>query len=103
MSLLSGNDGHRPGRAVSGWGLQGLVRRAELLAWLLASPTHLGLSAAEIGERCALYEGVSATYRVVLADLRVLEDYYCWVSRDKGRPNRWSVTSLGARAEPQLP
>jgi hypothetical protein len=90
-------------RAFSGTRLQGLVRRAHLLEWLLASPTHQGLSAAQIGERCPLYEGVRDTYRVALADLRVMEDYHCWVSRDQGRPNRWSVTALGARAEPQLP
>ena len=79
------------------------MRRAQLLEWLLASPTHVGLSAAEIAKRCPLFEGERDAYRVALADLRVMEDYYCWVSRDAGRPNRWSVTALGARAEPQLP
>ena len=90
-------------QAYSGRRLQGLVRRGQLLEWLRASPTHLGLSAAEIGERCPLYEGVTDTYRVALADLRAMEDFHCWVSRDQGRPNRWSVTSLGAQAEPPLP
>lgn len=89
--------------SLTGWRLQGLVRRAQLLAWLLESPTHLELSAADIGKRCPLYDGVKDTYRVALADLRVMEDYYCWVSRDHGRPNRWTVTAFGARAEPQLP
>jgi hypothetical protein len=90
-------------REFRGRRLQGLVRRAELLAWLRASPTHLELSAAEIGRRCPLYHGVTDTYRTALGDLRVMEDYHCWVSRDSGRPNRWSVTALGARAVPQLP
>ena len=104
MSEVSTTDpSSPPWRAFSGRRLQGLVRRTQLLAWLLASPTHQGLSAAQIGEQCPLYEGVSDTYRVALADLRVMEEYLCWVSRDQGRPNRWSVTALGARAEPQLP
>src|SRR3954452_8782878 len=90
-------------QAYAGRRLQGLVRRAELLAWLRASPAHLELSAADIGRRCPLYQGVVDTYRMALADLRVMEDYDCWVSRDSGRPNRWSVTALGARAVPQLP
>lgn len=78
------------------------MRRGQLLGCLRASPTHPGLSAAEIGERCPLYEGVTDTYRVALADLRAMEDVHCWVSRDSGRPNRWSVTALAARAEPPL-
>jgi hypothetical protein len=90
-------------RAFSERRLQGLVRRAQLLEWLLASPTHVGLSAAQIGIRCPLYDGVRDTYLFALMDLRAMEDVHCWVSRDQGRPNRWSVTALGARAEPQLP
>jgi hypothetical protein len=106
MSTADGNDDDTPAplvgawRAHSGWRRQGLVRRGELLRWLLDGPTRQGLSAKEIAEHCELYAGERDPYRAVLADLRVMEDYYCWVARETGRPVRWAVTAIGVQAAP---